>query len=129
MNKLHKVACEILKCPDTGNNSHTWHWSAATNLANTGLSFINLKRHGQWITDSVVEGYIANSRPLKNCLHCLIPRKESKEILGQHQDLICTKNQHIELEEMVDLSDSNPPQENVDPKDRGQTLLGFSQNS
>ena len=28
---------------------------------------------------------------------------------------------------MVDLSDSNPPQENVDPKDGGLTLLGFSQ--
>ena len=48
-------------------------------------------------------------------------------MVGQHQDLICNENEHVELEEMVDLSKPNSPQENVDPKDGGLTHLGFSQ--
>ena len=128
VNKLHKVTYEILKRCDTGYTSHTWHRSAATNLADTGVSFINLKRQGQWISDSVVESYIANSRPLrKKRLLCLMPRGASKEMVGHHKDLICTKNQRVDLEETVDLSKPNPPEENVDLKDGALTLLGFSQ--
>ena len=83
VNKLHKVACEILKRPPTGCTSHTWRQSAATNLANAGVSFTNLKCHGQLIPDSVVEGYIANSRPLRNeRLHCLMPKGASLEMVG-----------------------------------------------
>ena len=48
-------------------------------------------------------------------------------MVGQYQDLICSKNERVELEEMVDLSKRNPPQENINPKDGGLTLLGFSQ--
>ena len=131
VNKLDKVAYKILKCPPTGYTSHTWRQSATTNLADADISFINLKHHGQWISDSVVEGYIANSRPPKiKRLHCLMPKGASTEMLGQHQDTcqqICSKNQHMELRVMVDLSKSNPPQESDNLEDGGLTLLGFSQ--
>ena len=36
-----------------------------TNLADRSVSFINLKKHGQWKLDAVVEGYIANSKPMR----------------------------------------------------------------
>jgi len=39
--------------------------SAATNLADAGVSLVNLKRHGQWKSDTVAERYIANSVPLR----------------------------------------------------------------
>ena len=76
----------------------------------------------------MVEDDIANSRPLRNRrLHCLMPKGASTELVEQPQDLICSKNQHMELEEMVDLLKPNPPWENDDRKDGGLTLLGFSQ--
>ena len=96
VNKLHKAACEILKRPPTRYTSHTLHRSAAINLADVSVSFINLKRHGQWMSDSIVEGYLANSRLLRNeRLHCLMPKGASREMLGQHQDTsqqICSEN-------------------------------------
>ena len=55
-----------------------------------------------------------------------MPRGARREMVGQPQDLICNGNQHVELEDMVDQSKSNPSQENVDPQDGGLTLLGFS---
>ena len=61
-----RMACEILRIDAQGFASHCWRRSAATNLADAGVSFINLKRHGQWASDAVVEGYIANSRPIRN---------------------------------------------------------------
>ena len=131
VNKLHKVACEILKRPDIGYTSHTWRWFAATNLADAGVSFINLKRHGQCISDSVVEYYIVNTRPLRNKhLHCNMPKGGSTQMVGQHQDIshqFCNENQHVELEDMVHLMNPNPPQENVNLEDGGLTVLGFSQ--
>ena len=52
-----------------------------------------------------------------------MPKGASAEMVGQHLDLICSENQHMELEEMVNLSKPNPPKETDNP----QTLLGFSQ--
>ena len=47
---------------------------AATNLADRGVSFINLKQHSQWKLDAVVEGYIANSKPIRREREmCLLP--------------------------------------------------------
>ena len=46
---------------------------------------------------------------------------------GQHKDLICSENQQMELEEMMDLSKPNLPEEKVDAKDGALTLIGFSQ--
>ena len=84
LNILQEAACSILKKSKNGYTSHCWRWSAATNLADAGVSFINFKRHGQWVSDSVVEGYIANSKPLRQeRLHSLLPtenaEKEKKE--------------------------------------------------
>ena len=62
--KLQVSACNILNKSDNNYTSHTWRRSEATNLADAGVSLINLKRHGQWFSDSIVEGYIANSQLL-----------------------------------------------------------------
>ena len=43
-----------------------------------------------------------------------MPKGVSTIMLEQHQDIshqICSKNQHMELEEMVSLSKPNSPQE------------------
>ena len=67
-------ACSILGIDSTGYTSHCFRRSAATNLADAGVSFINLKRHGQWKSDSVAEQYIANSKVLRDEREvCLLP--------------------------------------------------------
>ena len=69
-----KTACAILKVDPQGYTSHCFRRSAATNLADAGVSFINLKRHGQWKSDSVAEAYIANSKVLRDEREmCLLP--------------------------------------------------------
>ena len=87
VNKLHGIACGILNKDPKPYTSHTWRRSAATNLADAGVSFLNLKRHGQWISDSVVEGYIANSKQLRDeRLHCLMPKElRDKEVGGSYR--------------------------------------------
>ncbi len=73
---LIKKACVILGKQPTGYTGHCMRRSAATNLADQGVSFVNLKRHGQWRSDSVVEGYIANSEPIRlERLYGLMPRR------------------------------------------------------
>ena len=65
LNIRQEAAYSILK--KNGYTSHCWRRSAATNLADAGMSFINLKQNGQWVFDSVVEGYIAHSNlPAEN---------------------------------------------------------------
>ena len=74
VNMLHVAACKILKRTKKGYSSHCWRQSAATNLADPGVSLINLKRHGQCVSNRVVEGYIANSLPFRNeRLNCWLP--------------------------------------------------------
>ena len=126
VNKLHGVACKILRRNAKPYTSHTWRHSAATNLADAGVSFINLKRHGQWISDSVVEGYIANSKPLRDeRLHCLMPRLENGEENGKkEQGQLGTSNanhDNLEDDELVDVSDPSPR------NGTDLTLYGFSQ--
>ena len=43
---LHKNACRILEISAENYTTHCWRCSAATNLADRGVSFINLKWHG-----------------------------------------------------------------------------------
>ena len=87
---LHSAGYKILKKSNKGYSSHCWRRSAATNLANAGVSLINLKQHGQWQSDRVIEGYIANSLPLhQECLNCLLPAGEN-ELVGQ---VICKQNE------------------------------------
>jgi len=59
-----KRACKILYIPNKGYTSHCLCCSVATSLLDHDVSFINLKRHDQWKSDSVVEGYITISEPL-----------------------------------------------------------------
>ena len=69
-----KTSCDMLGISCKGYTAHVYRRSAATNLADAGVSFINLKRHGQWKSDSVVEGYIANSLPMRiEREQCLLP--------------------------------------------------------
>ena len=69
-----KTACDILGVDPTGYTTHCFRRSAATNLADTRVSFVNLKRHGQWKSDSVAESYIANSQVLRDERElCLLP--------------------------------------------------------
>ena len=71
---LHKNVCKILKIFPENYTTHCWRRSAATNLADLGVSFINLKQHNQWKSDAVVEGYIANSKPVRREREtCLLP--------------------------------------------------------
>jgi len=65
ISKMINRACKVLDIPVDGYTGHCLRRSAATNLADRGVSFVNLKRHGQWKSDSVVEGYTANSEPLR----------------------------------------------------------------
>ena len=66
VSKFVNICCEILHRDPVGYTGHAFRRSAATNLADAGVSFVNLKRHGQWKSDSVAEGYIANSKALQN---------------------------------------------------------------
>ena len=67
--------CLILGISDSeGYTTHCFRRSAATNLADAGVSLVNLKRHGQWKSDSTAERYIANSVPIrKERLEKLLP--------------------------------------------------------
>ena len=73
-----KRCCAILDISSTDYTSHAFRRSAATNLADAGVSLINLKRHGQWKSDKVVEEYLANSKPLrKERMECLMPQTKA----------------------------------------------------
>ena len=135
INLLHGVACEILGKDPSSYTSHTWRRSAATNLADAGVSFINLKRHGQWISDSVVEGYIANSKPLRDeRLHCLMPRDMRPKKVTEDRVEVVRKNDDatdktaenpprgiIEIAETVEVGEPLPDEPDLT------TLIGFSQ--
>ena len=125
------MACNILKKSSANYTSHTWRRSAATNLADANVSLINLKRHGQWVSDSVVEGYIANSRPLREeRLRCLLPEvereklKQEKEV-GQQLIDVMEKKSFVENNEASMVELSNLPEKNGTQTDL--TLYGFSQ--
>ena len=78
-----EMAYEILKEDPSRYTSHSWRRSAATNLADAGLSMIDLKRAGQWKSDSVVEGYISNSRPLRmQKMNLLLPSHKRELQVG-----------------------------------------------
>jgi hypothetical protein len=44
---------------------HCLRATSATLLADAGISMMNLKRHGGWKSDTVVEGYLRESKKLK----------------------------------------------------------------
>ena len=92
------------------------------------MSFINLKWHGQWISDSVVRGYIANSKPLRDkCLHCLMPKElRDKDVGGQLRASTKTLvHKDTELEECINLA--NPPLVTEEKEETSLILIGLSQ--
>jgi len=99
ISKFTKKACEILGIPPKGYTTHCWRRSAATNLADEGVSFVNLKRHGQWASDSVVEGYIANSKILRTEREQkLLPRhRRNKQERESLEERTKTKVQELNL--------------------------------
>jgi len=60
-----KEFCDLLGISSDGYTSHCFRRSAATNLADAGVSLVNLKRMGQWQADSSAERYIENPKPIK----------------------------------------------------------------
>ena len=125
VNGLHSVACKILRKSSSGYTSHCWRRSAATNLADAGVSLINLKRHGQWTSDKVVEGYIANSKPLRQeRLNGLLPAEKKESVRQQDEENV---SKAIEtFDSYVDLTDTDLPLVDA-PSDDAITLYGFSQ--
>ena len=133
--KLQAITSNILNKPDNNYNSHIWRRSAATNFSDAGVSLINLKRHGQWVFDSVVEGYIANSQPLcQEQLCCLLleverEKLERREKVGQQLNDFIENNNLLKDDKdessMVDLS--NLPGELIGTQQTDLTLYGFSQ--
>jgi len=90
-NTLAKVACKIatylkLENPETF-TGHTWRRSAATAFAESGASNQQMKRLGGWKSDSVVDGYVANSKKLKEIIaQGLLPEKQV-EINGVEEEV------------------------------------------
>jgi len=80
LGKFAKETAEDLGLEPAKYSNHSWRRSGATNLADSGCSRTNLKRHGQWTSDAVAEGYIANSRPLRlEKMNMLKPDRLKKE--------------------------------------------------
>ena len=58
---------EVLNLPfPCDYSSHSFRRTGATILADAGIDMINLKRMGLWKIDLCVEGYLANSKYIKN---------------------------------------------------------------
>lgn len=60
--QVPKVIAKFLGLPEESTyTGHGIRRSSTTILADTGASFGSLRRHGQWKSSKVIEGYIANS--------------------------------------------------------------------
>ena len=120
-----KGCCAILNKSPSGYTSHAFRRSAATNLADNGVSFVNLKRHGQWKSDAVVKGYIANSKPLRlEREEGLLPTHAKKQRKQATAPPLYPPDTDLELEEdnFVDLAETVE-----DPGPLPLNLVGFSQ--
>ena len=64
-----------------------------------------MKQYRQWVSNRVVEGYIANSLPLyKEHLNCLLPAEEKEEVGQVNSE---NNNQEIERFDLyVDFEDT-----------------------
>jgi hypothetical protein len=61
---------------------HALRVTSATILADAGVSMTNLKRHGGWKSDTVVEGYLRESKKLKSDNAALISGSIHKQTLA-----------------------------------------------
>jgi len=91
--KFVRRACKILRISHEGYTSHCWRRSALTNLEGAGVSFVNLKRRAKWASDAVVEGYIANSKPIREeCEQYLLPLCLRDTEKTNDSELVAKKN-------------------------------------
>ena len=132
---MAKETAEMLGLDPTNYSNHSWGRSGATNLADSGCSRTNLKRRGQWTSDAVAKGNIANSRPLRlekmNMLKCTRLKKEDKqkEDAKNAAAIMSVLTKHAAKTRVPDPTGSqtleifleNSTKENVDPLD--QTVL------
>ena len=60
-----KKICEFLGISSDGFTGHTMRRTAATWMADSGMTRYDMKRAGRWKSDSVVEGYVDASIDIK----------------------------------------------------------------
>ena len=72
INTLATYACKIAEFLELKDQktftSHAFRRSAATWVADSGVDIVNLKRFGGWRSDTVAQGYVANSVSVKQKL-------------------------------------------------------------
>ena len=125
-----KVACTtILKIDSDGYTPHCFRRSAATNLADAGVGFINLKRHGQWTSDASAERYIANSKPLRvereqKLLPENLREKPSVNTTDHHINVILHVDQNVIRGGNVNQNNHDNP--DYPAKDNNHTLVNSS---
>ena len=67
----------------TGYTTHTFRRSAATTLADNGVTMWNLKRYGRWTSETCAEGYVDNSRKMKADRLALLGAELSDSLLAK----------------------------------------------
>ncbi|KAK5638962.1 hypothetical protein RI129_013257, partial [Pyrocoelia pectoralis] len=60
---------------------HSFRRTSATLLANSGSDVLSLKRHGGWKSNTVAEGYVGDSSPIKSMRLTAFPTEEPLKIL------------------------------------------------
>ena len=65
-----KRAYTILGVNQSGYTAHYFRRSAATQIADAGVSLVNLKRHGQWKSDNVAEAISPTLRSFMTNVRC-----------------------------------------------------------
>lgn len=65
--QIPRNIAKYLKLPNADEfTGHSFRRTSATILADSGADIRTLKRHGDWKSDAVAEGYVADSRSNKN---------------------------------------------------------------
>lgn len=85
---MPKDIAEWLKLPDVNNyTGHSFRRTSTTILADAGASRVQIKRHGGWKTENVVDGYIEDSinskRKISNLIVNSIMKKKNKKSNAQ----------------------------------------------
>ena len=88
-----KRACEVLGMDHSGYTTHCWRRSAAMNMADRGISLLNLKRAGGWTSDAVAQQYIGSSKKVRvDNMRLLEPEPDvggvGKEINGGAETIV-----------------------------------------
>ena len=65
LTEVPRRACEILGIDADGYTTNCWRRSATMNMADCGISLINLKRAGGWSSDKVAQEYVDNSKKVR----------------------------------------------------------------